>query len=369
MVIIKLIKIKMLKVYTSNTEAFDQYCKEIESAQESIIIFTWIIVENNHIFEKISSILKNKVKEGVNVHLVYSDAILSAYISSLLEGRKLDIKSIKDLKESGIHIHPYTSLKRHLKSKLYSTAHSKITLVDKRVAIIGDRNLSDEYYTDNKNIITTESLDLHINDVDFCSQFYTLLMNFINTENVQCILNLNQKEENMLKAFLFSDPRYSEINSISNLYKNLFQKAKKEIIIVNYNFSPDLEMVEILLTCLENKIPVTIITDGSNSFDGNFMSAVTKHVCKKLNTAGAKIYFYKQENKYLHMKYAIIDNYVVVGSYNFAMLSYQNSLENVVLVKDPEVSNKLKKQIKHLQNYTFNWKDHHSYNAFTSYLL
>jgi phosphatidylserine/phosphatidylglycerophosphate/cardiolipin synthase-like enzyme len=73
----------MLKVYTSNQEAFEKYCNVLRSAKESIIIFTWIIIKDNLVFDIICEILKERMKNGVNVYLVYSDAKLSAYISEL----------------------------------------------------------------------------------------------------------------------------------------------------------------------------------------------------------------------------------------------------------------------------------------------
>lgn len=121
--------------YASGAEMFEAILKELQSAEKSIFLETFIIDEG-YMWGRILEILMAKAAAGVDVRVLYDGTCEVALLPMDYNER---------LEAFGIHAKSFAPIRPILSSKYNNRDHRKILVVDGKVAFNGGINMADEY--------------------------------------------------------------------------------------------------------------------------------------------------------------------------------------------------------------------------------
>ena len=123
------------KYYAPCENGFDEMLKELKKA-EKYIFMEYFIIEEGIMFNSILSILEEKVKQGVEVRIMYDD------MGSL---GTLPASYAKQLEKKGIKAVSFNRISPIINTIMNHRDHRKILVIDGKVAFSGGANLADEY--------------------------------------------------------------------------------------------------------------------------------------------------------------------------------------------------------------------------------
>ena len=121
--------------FGAGEQFFTSMIKDLKMA-EKFIYMEYFIIEEGKLWNAILSVLVDKVKEGVEVKVVYDD------IGCMT---KLPGNYCKVLKNYGIQAVHFSRLRGGADSEFNNRNHRKITIIDGKVAYTGGVNIADEY--------------------------------------------------------------------------------------------------------------------------------------------------------------------------------------------------------------------------------
>lgn len=121
--------------YAPCDKGFDVMLNELKKAKKYIFM-EYFIIEEGIMFNFILSILEEKVKQGVEVRVMYDD------MGSL---GTLPASYAKQLKKKGIKAVSFNRISPIINTIMNHRDHRKILVIDGKVAFSGGANLADEY--------------------------------------------------------------------------------------------------------------------------------------------------------------------------------------------------------------------------------
>lgn len=346
---------------------------------------------------------------GVRVRLLLDDLNNSKYEKELatLDGHpKIEVRLTN----------PFSNRKYHFMEigrfeKVNRRMHNKVYIADNQVAVVGGRNLGDEYFNASHESNFTD-FDLWVIGPavnDFSNEF-DLYWNSSIAYPINSLVKLEHKEKELaeLKKTLakqFDEAKESEYaeaikdaeiihdfvtgkklpitwskatvvydppeklsgNKKKNLSSNLieFKKAKKELILVSPYFVPGEEGIKTLKKLRKQNVEITILTNSLASNDVTSVFAGYRKYRKDLIEMGAHVYElaalphkhvkHKQPSGSgigLHAKMLIVDRKkVFVGSMNLDPRSRDINTEMGVVVESETLANGIIKKLKEVLPY------------------
>lgn len=312
--------------FTDGQSFFEDLFAQLEKA-EKFIFMEYFIIGKGVIWNKIHDILKQKVKQGVEVRLIYDD-LGSTF--SLRNGY------YKTLRKEGIKCHKFNPF-RPLISGIYNNRdHRKICIVDHKCAYTGGINLADEY----ANIKSPYGY-WKDTGVKICGKavknFIAMFLSIYDTAS-KTITNYRHYLEGDYSDFVddgftlpFSDgprPFYRE-NIAENVIASMINGAKKQIYISTPYLIPSYRLLESIRAAALKGIDIRIIVPGIP--DKKIIYMMSKSNFKTLIEAGVKIYYYKPG--FNHEKCILIDDQLaLVGTINLDFRSLVHHYEDGVLL-------------------------------------
>jgi len=125
-----------VKILVNGPENYYQIIKDIKSAKKYIFM-NYYIIGDGELLETILKILKEKVKQGVEVYIIY-DHVGSYFL--------LSYETIKKIKKIGIHFQRFAPIKLPILTGSYNFRnHRKDIIIDGTIGYTGGINLSDAY--------------------------------------------------------------------------------------------------------------------------------------------------------------------------------------------------------------------------------
>lgn len=119
-------------------EKFDDMFAAIRQAKSSVHL-EYFNFRNDSIASELFAILKDKVKQGVEVR-----ALFDAFGNDS-NNQPLKKHHVKSLREAGIDIHEYDPIRFPWINHVFSRDHRKIVIIDGRIAYTGGMNVADYY--------------------------------------------------------------------------------------------------------------------------------------------------------------------------------------------------------------------------------
>lgn len=311
--------------YSSGVSFFDSVLEELKKAKKFIFL-EYYIVSNGALLDKVLDILKEKVKSGVDVRMIYDD---------MGSHGTLKRKTKKEIVRAGIKLESFNRLVPVFNIALNLRDHRKIVVVDGKVGFTGGANLADEY-TNEKRMhgywkdsgVKIEGKATDNLTIAFLTQWKFIRKN----EKIDFDLFLNQSEDlegdGVVVPFV-SGPNYPY--SISqNVYANQIANAKEKLYIMTPYFVPDETITNLIIDKARAGVDVRIILP--DVADKKFVYYVSRNNAEKMISCGVRLY--TMTHSFVHSKVVLSENSVIVGSINMDLRSFNQQFESAVFTND-----------------------------------
>lgn len=299
------------KYFPLGEDKFESLKKELLAA-EKFIFMEYFIVDEGYMWDSILEILKQKVKEGVEVRFMY-DGTCTLML--------LPVNYPKKMQALGIKCKVFSPIRPVLSTVQNNRDHRKIVVIDGKTAFTGGINLADEY-------INRESRFGHWKDTGIMLKgeaVKSFTMMFLQNWDIN-----EQKNDNFSDYIVtdfpeikneakpgyvipYSDSPLDKENVGQNVYLDFLYRAKKYVHIMTPYLIIDDEMITALCYAAKRGVDVSIIMPHIPDKKYAFWLAHTYYA--ELIAAGVKIYEYTPG--FVHAKVFVSDDIrSVVGSIN-----------------------------------------------------
>lgn len=298
------------KYLSPGEEFFEELKKELKKAKKYIFM-EYFIIREGKMWDSILEILEEKVKEGVDVRLIYDD------MGCL---RTLPYKYYEKLRKKGIKCLVFNPFVPFLSVIMNHRDHRKITVIDGHTAFTGGINLADEYINEVVRFGHWKDASIVLKG----EAVWNLTMMFLQDWEFNCgeKEDYNKYRPHVNYKGAFEDDGYVQPYGDSPLddetvgeyvYLNIINKAKDYIYINTPYLIVDNELVTALTLAAKSGVEVIIVTPHIE--DKWYVHLVTRAYYAQLIEAGIKIYEYTPG--FIHSKTFVSDDKIgVVGSIN-----------------------------------------------------
>ncbi len=324
---------KYLKI---GEEYLEELIIELKKAKKFIFL-EYFIVEEGVMFNKILEILKEKVKEGVEVRLMYDD------IGSIMT---VPSNFAKTLEKEGIKCQVFNPFIPIFSVMHNNRDHRKIVVIDGKVGFTGGLNLADEYINVKK--IHGHWKDTGVKIEGEAVRSLTVLFleswNFYRPEDksyFKFIPKVN-KEELESDGFVqpFGDNPLDKEKISQTIYMNIINQAEDYIFINTPYLIVDSDIIYALVSAAKRGVDVRITTP--HIADKWYVHVVTQSQYLELIDAGVKIYEYKPG--FIHAKSFVSDDKLaVIGTINLDYRSLVHHFECGIWFYKNNIVKELKK--------------------------
>ena len=297
--------------YLSTGEKKFEKLKEALEKAEKFIFLEYFIIEEGKMWNSILDILEEKVKQGVDVRLIYDD------FGCLL---KLPYKYYQKLEAMGIQCAVFNPLVPVLYARMNNRDHRKIAVIDGHTGFTGGINLADEYINEieihgywKDTAIMVKGEAVWNLTVMFLSMWDYIKGIDEDFSRYRDHIPLQEATEGYGYVQPFADGPLDEEPVSETVYLNLINKAVDYVYITTPYLIIDNEMVTALTSAAKGGVDIRIITP--HLADKVLVHEVTKSYYRILIESGVKIYEYTPG--FIHSKtFASDDEYGVVGTIN-----------------------------------------------------
>ena len=314
----------------------DFYRDAIEEARKAkkFIFIQYFVIDQGKWWNRILSVLKEKVKEGVDVRVVFDDMGSIAVLPRHYE---------RTLKSWGIKAMAFNKIKLHINPRLNFRDHRKIFNIDGNICYTGGVNIADEYANDlirfgywkddavkltgdgvwNSTLMFLRNWDCITGDEDSLEDFVPEI-----------------KGENNGYVQMFDDSPLDNKTIAEDTYLQIINNAKKYVWITTPYLILDESIQSALIIAAKSGVDVRIITPHYP--DKKSVFEVTRSNYEPLLQNGVKIYEFTPG--FIHSKNFIADDEIaVVGTTNLDYRSFYLHFELSVLFFLSPVIDSLKK--------------------------
>ncbi len=338
---------------------FEAIKEELRKASEYIFL-EYFIIEPGEMWDSMLEILREKVREGVEVRVIYDD------VGSL---NTLPEKYALELEEEGIYTQAFNRVSPFLNGIMNHRDHRKILVIDGKCAFSGGINLADEYinkkmkfghWKDNVIRIKGDAVwsytvmflttwnALRHSDIDFRAYktgYLPLAENLVSSssEPGTQIITYTPPHPNA-DGFIvpYADTPLDNDLVGENVYLNIINSANKYCYIMTPYLIIDSEMSNALILAAQRGVDVRIVTPGIP--DKKLIWQITRSYYPILISGGVKIYEYTPG--FVHSKVFVSDDIMAaVGTINLDFRSLYLHFENGTALYESEKIMDIKKDV------------------------
>lgn len=316
------------RYYSLGDYSFRDLLYDLKHAKHYIFM-EYFIVSEGFMFDTILNILRKKVQEGVEVRFIYDDVGSLTTVPYHFE---------KQLEQWGIQCVVFNPFVPILSMALNHRDHRKICIIDGYIGYSGGFNLADEYINAEMRFGHWKDTGIRLEGAavwNLTAMFLTIWNGYKHTDKDYTLfypqVYCPQKYENDGFVVAFGDSPTDNEPTGENIYLNMIQQAKEEILIMTPYFIIDDTMTKALVMASKKGVKVKIITPGIP--DKKVIYKVTRSYYHTLIQEGIEIYEYTPG--FLHAKVVLCDKQIAtVGTINFDYRSFYLHFEcNVLLYK------------------------------------
>lgn len=323
-----------VEVLTDGRAKFKSLLNDINNATDHIHV-QYYIFKRDGIGQQIIDALEEKLKQGIEVKMLYDD----------MGSRTLTLSKFKDFKKLGGQVEAFfPSILPLINFRLNNRNHRKIVVIDGKIGYIGGFNVGDEYLGLDKKFGYWRDTHLRIEG----DSVNALQLRFMMDWNSQSSRNNLKYQEKYFPDVRSNGQTGVQIVSsgpddawqhIKYGYLKMITSAKHSIYIQTPYFIPDHSFLEALKIAALSGVKVNIMIP--NKPDHPFVYWATYSNAGELLKAGAKIFIY--ENGFIHTKMVVIDDEVAsVGTANMDVRSFELNFEVNAFIYDRQIAEKLR---------------------------
>ena len=310
------------KYYPMGEYFFADYIEDLKNAKKSIFMH-YFIVDEGYMWNSILEVLKQKVKEGVDVRIIYDGfgtlITLPSGYDKTLRSYGIKVGVFNPLKLS-LHIGDYLMLNHR--------DHRKITVIDSDIGYGGGLNIADEYINKIVRFGVWKDTAFRIEG----DAVYGLTSTFIRAWHMvtgECLNYANYRPtvkkltDGIVQPYF--DTPLDKLNICESAYIGVINNAKKYVYITTPYLVIDNEMITSLCLASQSGVDVKIMVPGIP--DKWYVYYITQSYYRVLLEAGVEIYEYTPG--FLHAKMYVSDDVqAIVGSANMDFRSMYLHFEN-----------------------------------------
>ncbi len=324
--------------FSSGEETSAKLFEDLKKAEKFIYI-EFFIIEEGFFWNKVLSILKEKVAEGVEVKLIYDDFGCM---------QKLPGDYFKQLKKMGIDCAVFSFIGLAAANELNNRTHRKIVVIDGKIGYTGGINLADEYLNINSPFGHWKDCAVRI-EGDAVWELTELFLTDFGvsvpklpkiTQELYPVSDIN--EEGFVIPFGDGPKPVYKTRVAKSLIQNMVDSATEYCWITTPYLIPDNDLCSSLERSALKGVDVRIIVPHVP--DKKIVFEITKSYYRRLMNAGVKIYEYTPG--FIHAKsYLVDDKCAVVGTVNLDYRSLVHNFENGVWFYNTECIKDIKADI------------------------
>lgn len=304
----------------------EQLVNLIQQAQYEILI-TCYILENEKFGEKILNLLLGKSKQGVKVRLVVDGFGSWDWIDKILPRIKQENFEVRLFHPLNWRVLGW-NIKRTF-MRFNRRNHQKLFVFDKRIGLIGSRNINNEaiQWRETSIEIIGPSVITLISLFDIIWQrshdrFFKRYFPGIRWETHLKIAS---------SKHIFSNHTFSLRKKIQRVTLQKIIEAKDRIFITTPYFFPTRKVLSSMIARARSGVSVSVLLPQKT--DVLISKWVSQYHYQRLLLAGVTIYEYNP--KILHAKSMVVDDWALIGSSNFNRRSVFRDLELDYAVDSP----------------------------------
>ncbi len=320
-------KITML---VGSDEFWTSLNQDIQSANDTIFIQT-LTLEGDSVGKKLSnSLISSKATDkrivvDSYIKMILSDKFLyspkNLFDSELRHEVKETKQMIRDNIDAGIQM-KFTNPVGIFFSKILARNHKKLMVIDDKITYVGGINFSEHNFYWHDMMIRIEDPEI----AKFMKKDFLLTWEGQNQGISKVFKNIE---------FYIFDGHSNE--TLFDPILKLIGNAKKSVYVISpyltFPFCNRLKEIN------QKGVDVTIITPDLNN--KQFMK---KYLLWEMAESSIELRLY--QGKMMHLKALLIDNdFLIVGSSNFDLLSYRSHQEIAAVITDPEIISDFKERI------------------------
>lgn len=317
--------------FKEGRDKFDQMFSDIENAQNHIHLLYYKIADDQ-IGNRLKELLIRKVKEGVDVRIIYDD------VGSL----KTKTRFFREMEKAGVRVNCFLPIRfPYIARRVNYRNHRKIVVIDGEIGYMGGINIAD-CYVDGLSWGVWRDLAIRIQGKGVHALQIIFLLDWY----------YSQKESLSSPAFFPELPGYGSnpmqvvssgpLDMYENLTEGFFQAintAKKYVYIQTPYFIPSDQIIEAMMTAAMSGIEVRLVIPERS--DNVFVGAATLSYVKLLLAYNVRVYLYTAG--FLHSKLVVIDDSLtIIGSANMDVRSFELNFEASTFIYDTESATKAK---------------------------
>lgn len=303
---------------------------------KKFIFMEYFIVSDGKVWSDILEVLTRKVKEGVEVKLLFDD------FGTL----RINTQAFRrDLKSRGIEMSIFNPIHRDMVRMSFNYRnHKKITVIDGNIGYTGGFNLADEYanYIERFGHWKDSGIRLYGDGVYSFTCFFLNMWRIVN-KNVR-INDADYRpqahvfQEGYVQPFM-GGPHRNPHNPTEGAYTRMINKARDYIYITTPYLVLDQSMRDDLTSAAQSGVDVCIIVP--RIYDKWYVYMVNVSNYGKLMEAGVHIYEYKPG--FIHAKNVIADDECAIcGTINTDYRSFYLHYECGVFLSEMEAVKDMK---------------------------
>ncbi len=286
---------------SSGEKMFEELLKELAQA-EKYIFLEYFIIQEGLMWNSILEILKEKVRQGIEVRIIYDD--MGCFLL-------LPNNYNKRLESYGIKCVVFNKFRPFLASIQNNRDHRKIAIIDGKVAFTGGINLSDEYinvyerfghWKDAGIMIKGEAAwsftMMFLQQWAICKSSHENYLDYYPWQNKKCSIH----SDGYIQPY--ADSPMDKENIGEHVYLHIINNAKKYIYINTPYLIIDDSMVSSLVLAAKSGIDVRITVPYRA--DKKLIHFTTRSYYRDLIQSGVKIYEYSKG--FIHSKSFVSDD-------------------------------------------------------------
>ena len=299
---------------------FEAMLRELEKA-EKYIFMEYFIVEEGYMWGRILDVLTRKVKEGVEVRVIYD---------GMCEMSTLPASYSKLLEAQGIHAKAFSPIVPIVSSHYNYRDHRKILVIDGKVAFNGGVNLADEYINRRERFGHWKDTAVMMKG-PAARSFALMFLQMWNMRpdaaaDYEEWLSLPSCEADDAKGYVmpYSDCPLDKYKAGEAVYMDILNRATDYVHIMSPYLILDGELETALCFAAQRGVDVKLILPGIPDKKVAYSLAKTHYTV--LHEAGVKIYEYTPG--FVHAKVFVSDDIkAVVGTINLDYRSLYHHFE------------------------------------------
>ncbi len=323
----------LAEVYSNSSSSFfptgEEYFKSLVSRlreAKSFIFLEYFIIAPGELWDEIHQILVEKVKEGVEVRVLFDDF---GCMNTLPQYYEIT------LRREGIKAYRFNRVSAQMSSVHNNRDHRKVCIIDGKFGYTGGVNIADEYINKKKRfgywkdggiMLRGEAVgglmkhflsgwDFTVGSISDYDKYFS------------AVQPLEMGDGGYYVPFACGPAPIYERPVGKNVYLNLINQARNYVYITTPYLIIDYDLTESLCNAALRGVDVRIITPGIP--DKKKVKIMTKSSYPYLMKAGVKIYEYLPG--FIHEKTFVCDDkYAVIGTINFDYRSLAHHYENAV---------------------------------------